>query len=60
MRHPLHRIASIIFYEDGFGKNMLAFKIGAAEEEIYDCYIYECESEVRTILYLIDSFVHCP
>ncbi|XP_065833683.1 integrin beta-1-binding protein 1-like [Oscarella lobularis] len=45
MRHPLHRIASIIFYEDGFGKNMLAFKIGAAEEEIYDCYIYECESE---------------
>eukprot|EP00118_Oscarella_pearsei_P025777 m.308756 g.308756 ORF g.308756 m.308756 type:complete len:232 (+) comp44686_c0_seq1:46-741(+) len=45
MRHPLHRIASIIFYEDGFGKDMLAFKIGGCDEEAYDCYIYECESE---------------
>jgi hypothetical protein len=46
MRHPLHHIAGIIFYEDGFGRNMLAFKIGEPRNEKYDVYIYECESEV--------------
>jgi hypothetical protein len=45
MRHPLHHIAGIIFYEDGFGRNMLAFKIGEPRNEKYDVYIYECESE---------------
>lgn len=50
-RHPLHWIANITYYEDTYGKHMLALrqcKQGAGSHQ--ELYMYECVDEV-SILY---------
>ncbi|XP_071118640.1 integrin beta-1-binding protein 1-like [Haliotis cracherodii] len=47
-RHPLHTIAQLIHYNDGFGKQNIALKIGQVGKIInqcYQCYIYQCHTE---------------
>ncbi|OWF44751.1 integrin beta-1-binding protein 1-like [Mizuhopecten yessoensis] len=48
-RHPLHIIAQVVHYEDGFGKPNVAFKIGQLQHSkdtcIYQCYVFQCPNE---------------
>ena len=50
-RHPLHHIANITYYEDTYGKHMIALRLarpggrqGADNNELI---IYECTDEVN-------------
>ena len=45
-RHALHFIANIIYYEDTYGKPMLAVKVGRPDANTFDLHIYECSDEV--------------
>ncbi|XP_069127635.1 integrin beta-1-binding protein 1-like [Argopecten irradians] len=48
-RHPLHIIAQVVHYEDGFGKPNVAFKIGQLQHSkdtcVYQCYVFQCPNE---------------
>ncbi|XP_065184063.1 uncharacterized protein LOC135814816 isoform X1 [Sycon ciliatum] len=44
VRHALHRIANLVFYEDRYGKAMLALKIGEKNSDKHDIYVYEAPS----------------
>lgn len=47
-RHPLHWIVNITYYEDTYGKHMLALRQSKLSGGSYnDLYIYECKDEVR-------------
>ena len=56
-RHPLHYIANITYYEDTYGKHMVALRLaqppqlqpqpGAANNELV---IYECTDEVSSTI----------
>ena len=47
-RHPLHTVAQIVYYSDSFDKNNIAIKIGQVERSVYDCYVFQCYTEVRS------------
>ncbi|KAI0209557.1 hypothetical protein LSAT2_005809 [Lamellibrachia satsuma] len=44
-RHPLHTLAQIVYYVDSFFKSNLALKIGQVGRSVYDCYVFQCDSE---------------
>ncbi|KAH9499816.1 Integrin beta-1-binding protein 1 [Bulinus truncatus] len=44
-RHPLHTIAQLIQYSDGFQKQNIAVKIGQVGKHSCKCYIFQCHSE---------------
>ncbi|XP_050417076.1 integrin beta-1-binding protein 1 [Patella vulgata] len=44
-RHPLHTICQLVNYEDGFGRQNLALKIGQVGKTVYQCYVFQCHSE---------------
>ncbi|XP_041359329.1 integrin beta-1-binding protein 1-like isoform X2 [Gigantopelta aegis] len=44
-RHPLHTIAQLIHYNDGFSKQNIVVKIGQVGKTVYQCYIFQCHSE---------------
>ncbi|XP_059162848.1 integrin beta-1-binding protein 1-like [Physella acuta] len=44
-RHPLHTIAQLIQYNDGFNRPNIAVKIGQVGKHLYQCYIFQCHSE---------------
>ena len=46
-RHPLHAIANIIYYEDTYGKHMVALRVIRPEEMVCDLHIFECKDEVN-------------
>ena len=46
VRHALHRIANLVFYEDRYGHSMLALKVGDKTNDVYDVYVYEAMSPV--------------
>ena len=49
MRHPLHWIANVTFYEDNYGKHMIVLRQCKPERPPpahEDLFIYECDSEV--------------
>jgi len=48
MRHPLHWIANITYYEDTYGKHMLVLRQGKQERSpgYQDLFIYEATDEV--------------
>ena len=48
-RHPLYSVAQVVYYIDSFFKNNLALKIGQVGKSVYDCYVFQCHSEVRTL-----------
>lgn len=49
-RHPLHHIANITYYEDTYGKHMLALRLAKPQEasgiDNNELVIYECSDEV--------------
>lgn len=62
-RHPLHYIANITYYEDTYGKHMIALRLaqppqaqpqGASSNELV---IYECTHEVSSTIYKLQ--LHC-
>lgn len=61
-RHALHAIANITYYEDTYGKHMIAVKLGRPGVSEFDLYMYQCAEEVGHT-YLISSqrklFAHC-
>ncbi|XP_062622278.1 integrin beta-1-binding protein 1-like [Saccostrea cucullata] len=46
-RHPLHTIAEVVQYEDGFGRPNIALKIGQLQvnKEVFQCFVFQCHSE---------------
>ena len=50
-RHPLHCIANITYYEDTYGKHMLALRLAKPQQpnaaEGNELVVYECTDEVR-------------
>ncbi|CAL1526159.1 unnamed protein product [Lymnaea stagnalis] len=44
-RHPLHTIAQLIQYSDGFKNQNIAVKIGQVGKHMYKCYVFQCHSE---------------
>lgn len=46
-RHPLHTIAEVVQYEDGFGGPNIALKIGQLQvnKEVFQCYVFQCNTE---------------
>uniref|UniRef100_A0A0B6YBF0 PID domain-containing protein n=1 Tax=Arion vulgaris TaxID=1028688 RepID=A0A0B6YBF0_9EUPU len=44
-RHPLHTIAQLIQYNDGFGHQNIAVKIGQVGKHVYQCFVFQCHSE---------------
>ncbi|KAK3089569.1 hypothetical protein FSP39_004690 [Pinctada imbricata] len=50
-RHPLHTIAQVIQYEDGFGKPNIAMKIGQLQvtRGAFHCYIFQCTNEEHAL-----------
>lgn len=46
-RHPLHTIAEVVQYEDGFGGPNIALKIGQLQvnKEVFQCYVFQCHTE---------------
>ena len=47
-RHPLHCIANITYYEDTYGKHMVAIRLGqpSNQSQKHELFIYECSEEV--------------
>lgn len=50
-RHPLHHISNITYYEDTYGKHMLALRLARPHEpqaaaDNNELVIYECTDEV--------------
>lgn len=49
-RHPLHYIANITYYEDTYGKHMVALRLAKPHEhqgtDNNELVIYECSDEV--------------
>ena len=46
-RHALHYIINITYYEDTYGKHMLAVKVATAtDKHRHELYIYEAKDEV--------------
>lgn len=45
-RHPLHTISQLIHYTDGFGKPNIALKIGQVGKTVFNCYVFQCHTEV--------------
>jgi len=41
-RHPLHTIAQLVQYSDGFHRQNIALKIGQVGKSVYQCYVFEC------------------
>ena len=56
-RHPLHTVAQVVQYMDGYSKNNIIFKIGRVGRSVYDCYLFQCTSLVEYIFYLIILFI---
>ena len=48
-RHSLHTLAQIVYYVDSFFKSNLALKIGQVGRTVYDCYVFQCDSEVTKL-----------
>ena len=46
-RHPLHTVVQIVHYTDSFMKNNIALKIGQVGRKVFDCYVFQCASEVQ-------------
>lgn len=44
-RHPLHAVAQIVYYTDSFNRSNLALKIGQLGRSVYDCHLFQCQSE---------------
>ncbi|XP_035825962.1 uncharacterized protein LOC101854330 isoform X2 [Aplysia californica] len=44
-RHPLHTIAQLIQYSDGFNRQNIAVKIGQVGKSVYQCYLFQCHNE---------------
>ncbi|CAG5127569.1 unnamed protein product [Candidula unifasciata] len=44
-RHPLHTIAQLIQYSDGFTHQNIAVKVGQVGKHVYQCYVFQCHSE---------------
>eukprot|EP00918_Siedleckia_nematoides_P028513 GHVU01061397.1.p1 GENE.GHVU01061397.1~~GHVU01061397.1.p1 ORF type:complete len:189 (-),score=19.65 GHVU01061397.1:285-851(-) len=44
-RHPLHTVAQVILYSDSFEKNNVALKLGTVGKSVYNCYVFQCQSE---------------
>ena len=55
-RHPLHCIANITYYEDTYGKHMLALRLAKPHEQQgtdnNELVIYECTDEVSIYVYM--------
>ncbi len=49
-RHPLHTVAQIVYYIDSFMKHNVALKIGQVGRSVYDCYVFQCNTEVSNQL----------
>ena len=52
-RHPLHTIAQLIQYSDGFNRQNIAVKIGQVGKNVYQCYLFQCNNEVSKIAKLL-------
>jgi len=46
-RHPLHTIAQLIQYSDGFNRQNIAVKIGQVGKNVYQCYLFQCNNEIQ-------------
>ncbi|KAL5016844.1 hypothetical protein ScPMuIL_006433 [Solemya velum] len=46
-RHSLQTIAQLVHYDDGFGKHNVALKKGQVTKSIFQCYVFQCISEVQ-------------
>lgn len=44
-RHPLHAVAQIVYYTDSFAKSNLALKIGQVGRSVFDCHVFQCQTE---------------
>ena len=45
-RHPLHHIASVVYYQDTYGSSMVALLVSQGQPDFYRIQVYHCEDEV--------------
>jgi len=54
-RHSLHTIAQLICYTDVYSKSNLVLKTGEVGRRVFDCYLFQCSSEVTMSSFTLGS-----
>ena len=48
-RHPLHRIAQLVYYDDGLNKSNVVVKVGHVGKTTNSLFVFQCKNEVSKL-----------